>query len=112
MTSFDDAKSDSGSDIDTGLSDYGSEFDREEENLIADLLQRIAATAPRAKSFVYSQVGGEHVPEPTILVHSSPPSAVVHQELAPTVAVEAEGDSPSHLYRRGTSPSTILCASP
>lgn len=106
-------QSDYGSDIDTNLSDYGSEFDPEEDILIGDLLQRIAASASHAKSLVYTQVAGEHVQEPTVLVHSSPPSAVVRlregavaqqEERGPSVAIEGEGDNSAvatQLYRRG-----------
>ena len=94
-----------GSDIDTltaPASDYGSEFDIEEETLIGDLLTQISATAPIEKTVIYR---GQDAEAPEVLLHSSPPSALVRLatdasvELSPRRArsapVEVEYDHPS-----------------
>lgn len=89
--------SDIDDDVNIATSDYGSEFDAEEESLIGDLLAKIASTAPRERTVVYEDAEGNDGAEPKILVHSSPPSAVVRVqrgaavELERRVSVEALG---------------------
>ena len=59
-----DAKSDYGSDVEihtSDASDYGSEFDAEEETLIGDLLARIATTAPTQQAILLSETQTDHV---------------------------------------------------
>lgn len=98
-----------GSDIDSEIappSDYGSDFDAEEEDIIGDLLLRITRQAPplRERTIVYEEedVGfkglrglqvereGESKDGPRVLLHSSPPSAVVRVRKG--VAVEFGGE--------------------
>jgi exonuclease V len=86
MTSL-DAKSDYGTDIEI-TSEYGSEFDPEEETLIANLLTRYAASAPRQKTVVYAGTE-EDGARPTVFIHSSPPSAFVRLQEGAAVELEA-----------------------
>lgn len=87
-----DVHSDYGSDIEVltpPASEYGSEFDPEEEILIGDLLTTIASTGSTSKlekTLVYSRTEeGQNDVVPTVLVHSSPPSAVLRLEQGATV---------------------------
>jgi exonuclease V len=117
-----DAHSDYGSDIQVRTptaSEYGSEFDAEEETLIGDLLTQISTTAPTEKTVIYRSGAQDDASPPTVLLHSSPPSAVVHLatdatvELSPRRAqrspsVEVEYDSPSREAWSGTVPSSCI----
>jgi hypothetical protein len=111
--------SDYGSDLEvhsTVASNYGSDFDAEEETLIGDLLAQIAFKAPLEvqKTLVYPSIEeGNNESQPSVLLHSSPPSAVVRLqkgavvEMSPRRAdrqpsVEVEYDRPSRESWCGT----------
>jgi exonuclease V len=98
-----DVHSDYGSDIELHTptaSEYGSEFDPEEETLIGDLLESIASTAPALKlerTFVYTEIEeGQQDAVPTVFVHSSPPSAVVRLQKGASVELSAGREQTEH----------------
>ncbi|KAF2727190.1 hypothetical protein EJ04DRAFT_145361 [Polyplosphaeria fusca] len=95
------ASSDYGSDVEVYPgSEYGSEFDEEEVTQIGDLLSHIAATAPVEKTVIVRNPengNGSHLP--TVLIHQSPPSAVVR------LGGHASQNSATPLARHARSPS-------
>lgn len=117
-----DASSNYGSDVDVTTpapSEYGPEFDAEEERLIEGLLHHGDSAVPSEHTIVYptKDEDGRDDSAPTVLIHSSPPSAVVRLQKGAAVELEAkcadrtstvelDGDGPSAGSRDGYLPET------
>lgn len=111
-----DAKDDYGSDIDVhtpAASEYGSEFDAEEETLIGALLTRISTTAPIVKDVVCRSIEDDLLP--AVLICDASASADVRLQkhfpvdtrsarVERSASVEVEYDGPSKKPWSGMTP--------